>query len=72
MSTLKVIVVITAMSFISFPMAICLQSLIFSAHALEGNSSHFVCLSICLSVDDLEDGILLALQRDTNLKSATL
>ena len=39
---------------------------------LEDYSSHFVvCLSVCLSVADLEDGVLLALQRDTNLKSAT-
>ena len=28
----------------------------------------FVCLSVCLSVADLEDGGVLALQRDTNLK----
>ena len=27
-----------------------------------------VCLSVCLSVADLEDGRLLALQRDMNLK----
>ena len=27
-----------------------------------------ICLSLCLSVADLEDGGLLALQRDTNLK----
>ena len=33
-------------------------------HALEGYSSHFVCLSVA----DLEDGKLLALQRDTNFK----
>ena len=47
-----------------------------SAHALEGYSSHFVCLcvclSVCLSVADLEDGGLLALRRDTNLKSTTI
>ena len=37
---------------------------------LEDYSSHFVvCLSVCLSVADLEDGGLLALQRDMNLKS---
>ena len=35
--------------------------LTFSAHAREGYSSHFVCLSVCLlSVTDLEDGGLLA------------
>ena len=38
--------------------------LTFSAHALEGYSiSHFVCLSVCLSVADLEDGGLLEPQR---------
>ena len=43
-----------------------------SANALEGCSSHFV-LSVCLSVStDLEDGGLLALQRDMNLKSTTI
>ena len=36
--------------------------------ALEGYSSHFVCLSVFLSVADLEYGGLLALQRNTNLK----
>ena len=41
---------------------------ILSAHALESYSSHFVCLSVA----DLEDGGLLALQRDTNLKSTTI
>ena len=39
-----------------------------SVYALEGYSSHFV-LSVCLSMADLEDGELLVLQRDTNLKS---
>ena len=39
-----------------------------SEHALERYSSHFVCLSVA----DLKDGGLLALQRDTNLKSTTL
>ena len=48
-----------------------------SMHALEGYSSHSVCLSvcllsICLSVADLKDGGLLVLQRDTNLKSMTI
>ena len=59
-------------------------SLTLSLHAIEGYSSHFVCLSACLSVSlslclsvslsvaDLEDGGLLALQRDTNLKSMTI
>ena len=43
-----------------------------SANALEGCSSHFV-LSVCLSVStDLEDGGLLALQRDMNLKHTTI
>ena len=32
-------------------------------HALEGYSSHFVCLSVA----DLEDGGLLVLQRDMNI-----
>ena len=40
-------------------------------HALECCSSHFVCLSVCLFVcllvADLEDGGLLALQRDSNV-----
>ena len=36
-----------------------------SAHALEGYSGHFVCLSVA----DLEDGRLLVLLRDMNLKS---
>ena len=39
------------------------MSLTLSVHALEGHSSHFVCLSVA----DLEDGGLLALQRDMNL-----
>ena len=39
-----------------------------SMRALEGYSSHFVCLSVA----DLEDGGLLALQRDMNLKSTTM
>ena len=43
------------------------------ANALEGCSSHFVYLSVCLSVStDLEDGGLLALQRDMNLKHRTI
>ena len=33
---------------------------------------HFVCLSVCLSVADLDDGGLLALQRDMNLNSTTI
>ena len=32
----------------------------------------FVCLSVCLSVADLENDGLLALQRDTNLKNTTI
>ena len=57
--------------------------LILSAHALEGCSSHFVCLSVCLSVcrlsvhqslsvADLEVGGLLALQRHMNLNRMTI
>jgi len=43
------------------------------AHALEGYSSHFVCLSVCLSsVANLEDGGLLALQRDMRLNWMTI
>ena len=56
------------------------HSLILNAHALEGYSSHFVYLSVrlsvypsvCLSVVDLEDGGLLALQRHMNLKSTAI
>ena len=49
-------------------------SLTLSVHALEGYSSHFylsVCLSVCLSVADLEDGRLLAL-RDMSLNWITI
>ena len=48
-----------------------LDLLTLSVHAREGYSSHFVCLSICLSVclsAYLEDGRLLALKRDMNLR----
>ena len=57
-------------------MAYTVLLLTLSAHALEGYGSHFVCLFVCfyvsLSVADLEDGGLLALQRDTNLNSTTI
>ena len=38
----------------------------------EGYSSHFDCLSVRLSVADLEDGGLLALQRGVNLNWMTI
>ena len=43
-----------------------------SVHAREGYNSHFVCLSVCLSVADLGDGGLLTLQRDTSLNRMTI
>ena len=46
-------------------------ALTLSVHALEGYSKHFVCPFV-LSVADLEDSRLLALQRDTNLNSMTI
>jgi len=41
--------------------------LILSGHVLEGYSSHFDRLSVCLSVADLEDDVHFVLQRDVPL-----
>ena len=45
-----------------------MTSLTLSVHALEGYSSQFVCLSVCVAVADLEDGRLLGASKRHEVK----
>ena len=59
---------VSLMHFFCFKLYLCFSgSLTLSAHA-EDYSSHFVCLSVCLSVADLEDGDTFSASKRHELK----